>query len=225
MEKDRSQLQFLTPEEALAAISLDFDQYGHQPDQLAQIGRLLKIPVLNAGDTDAILARVFSELRNQQVSGTLWARVCNTVFQTAAHPQLDDGGHLSGIWIKHDMANFTCAQCGQCCMHLGYENECTLTDFERWQALGREDILAHVRIIRNMDASLDFCIWIEPGTDELLQVCPWLAPATAQTPARCLIQNVKPAICREYPYTRKHARMTGCRGYFDVARSLGLDSD
>jgi Fe-S-cluster containining protein len=29
---------------------------------------------------------------------------------------------------------------------------------------------------------------------------------------RCTIHDIRPTICRQYPGSRKHARMTGCRG-------------
>ncbi len=224
---------FLSSKEVISAIAADFDQYGPQPSvfkavipllaapgifwrQLPRPGLWTKddsgLPVLHTPLSDTGTYFI-SRLGEQPWPLDTLSLVCRMVFQVRSWPGKDADG-TSGVWIENDMAQFTCLQCGQCCRDMEYENDVTQADFDLWQALGRQDILDHVMVIPLMDGTAQYRIWVEPGTDRLLPSCPWLEKNRSSNRYDCLIQDIKPAICREYPYTRKHARKTGCPGHF-----------
>jgi Fe-S-cluster containining protein len=45
------------------------------------------------------------------------------------------------------------------------------------------------------------------------EVCPWLTKIPTQNRWECQIHGVRPAVCRQYPGSRKHAEITGCPGF------------
>ena len=120
------------------------------------------------------------------------------------------GGEL-GLWVETEMETFNCKQCGHCCMNLSgaYYNFVLDEDVDRWELEGRYDILKFV------DQS-SFCndIWINQETGEELGRCPWLKKLPDKKYI-CRIHHTKPAHCRNYPHSKRHALTTGCKG-FDV---------
>lgn len=52
-----------------------------------------------------------------------------------------------------------------------------------------------------------------PGKNQLADTCPFLKKIPAENRWVCKIHDIKPAICRRYPVSRKHAVMTGCPGF------------
>jgi Fe-S-cluster containining protein len=140
-------------------------------------------------------------------------RVCSLVF--GAHVKAGSGPgpeSLPGIWIDTGMAGFVCTQCGRCCWTLNYHDGCSVKDYKRWQDLGRTDILDWVGVVRQHGQITACRIWVVPGTNRLAARCPWLTPSPDPNRFVCTIHDVRPTICRQYPGSRKHARMTGCRG-------------
>ena len=120
------------------------------------------------------------------------------------------GGEL-GLWVETEMETFNCKQCGHCCMNLSdaYCNSVLDEDVDRWELEGRHDILKFV------DQS-SFCndIWINQETGEELGRCPWLKKLPDKKYI-CRIHHTKPAHCRNYPHSKRHALTTGCKG-FDI---------
>lgn len=141
------------------------------------------------------------------------AGICVHVFGTPAEAgTARNGTGPPGIWIETDMGGFACTRCGHCCRTLDYRDGCTLADYRRWQALGRRDILAWVGTVRR-DGKVVACrIWMEPGTNRYAETCPWLKAESGTRRTVCTIHDVRPMVCRHYPGSRKHARLTGCRG-------------
>ncbi|OQY08333.1 MAG: hypothetical protein B6I22_00910 [Desulfobacteraceae bacterium 4572_123] len=43
--------------------------------------------------------------------------------------------------------------------------------------------------------------------------CPFLKKIPSENRRLCAIHDIKPAICRQYPVSRKHALITGCPGF------------
>ena len=121
-------------------------------------------------------------------------------------------GAPDGIWITTDMADFVCTRCGHCCRHLDYCSGCTPDDYYRWLALGRDDILAWVGTVRRQGRVIACRIWMLPGTNRFAETCPWLDCSPQGGPTTCRIHDLRPMVCRHYPGSRKHARLTGCRG-------------
>jgi Fe-S-cluster containining protein len=109
---------------------------------------------------------------------------------------------------------FQCRQCGQCCIRLsGAFSACaTEADIERWEAAGREDILAWVDPIVLGDGRV-YDIWVNPDTGEDVSRCPWLRKVRGTERYRCRIHDLKPEHCRHYPRSRRHATETGCPGW------------
>jgi Fe-S-cluster containining protein len=109
---------------------------------------------------------------------------------------------------------FKCRQCGHCCINVsGAFSACaTDADMKRWEAAGRDDILAWVDPIAVGDERV-YDIWINPKTGEDVQRCPWLRKIRGTERYVCRIHDLKPDHCRKYPKSRRHADETGCPGY------------
>ena len=120
------------------------------------------------------------------------------------------GGEL-GLWVETEMERFNCKQCGHCCMNLSdaYCNFVLDEDVDRWELEGRYDILKFVD-----QGSFLNDIWIDQETGEELGRCPWLKRLPDKKYI-CRIHQTKPAHCRNYPHSKRHALTTGCKG-FDI---------
>ena len=158
-------------------------------------------------------SRVVDQLKRLPPDPEHLARICSQVFGVHAcagsGPEPDA---CPGIWIDTDMANFSCTQCGHCCRTLNYHDGCSVDDYQRWQDLGRSDILDWVGVVRQHGQVTACRIWLTPGTNDFAETCPWLTRSPDPNRYVCTIHDVRPTICRQYPGSRKHARMTGCRG-------------
>jgi len=110
--------------------------------------------------------------------------------------------------------DFKCKQCGNCCLNLGdaFQTCATDEDIQLWEEKGRDDILEWVSVIQLGDLSV-YDIWISPRTGDDVTRCPWLRKLPNKNKYICRIHDVKPAHCREYPKSRKHAEETGCKGF------------
>ena len=141
------------------------------------------------------------------------AHICSQVFGTpVVAGSTQTAKATAGIWIDTDMADFECIRCGHCCRSLNYHDRCSTNDYRRWQALGRDDILDWVGMVCKDGEVIAYRIWMEPGTNHYAETCPWLKQVDQSGRTQCIIHDVRPAVCRQYPGTRKHARMTGCLG-------------
>jgi len=81
----------------------------------------------------------------------------------------------------------------------------------RWEAAGREDIVAWVDPIAVGDECV-YDIWVNPKTGEDVRRCPWLRKVRGSDRYVCRIHDLKPEHCRKYPKSRRHAVETGCPG-------------
>ncbi|MCP4113897.1 MAG: hypothetical protein GY737_00555 [Desulfobacteraceae bacterium] len=226
---------FLTEQEAKAAVEIDFRQYGPQPRLYRELSPLIlggSAIVLDQGrhtgvwikqgrkntlqpiNAHALGDHLCQALQTRAYPLPVLAEICTLTFQVRACPGPDPGDTTRGIWIESDMDDFHCSQCGDCCRGLAYHNDCTEQDYRRWQRLGLTHILERVQVLGANGETKGYRIWVEPGSNRLSPVCPWLREPPGENRCTCLIQDVKPGICTQYPFTRKHAIMTGCRGKF-----------
>jgi len=225
---------FLLPEEVLEAIREDFVQYPPQRRLFLSLcapvlgagqvvddsgrrgawirvgsrGKMIRIGYRELGD------RIVQALEAAPPPASHLAGLCRMIFHTRATPGRRCG--VKGIWIETGMESFCCIRCGQCCKDVGYPKEASDADIARWKAAGREDILAWVGMKRCQGIRSAHRIWIEPGTTRPAEICPWLRRQPGTHRFECAIHDLKPDTCRLYPGSRKHAEMTGCRG-FDTA--------
>lgn len=111
-------------------------------------------------------------------------------------------------------ARFRCRQCGHCCLNLSdaIATCAAEADVRRWEAAGRDDILAWVDPIAVGNAHV-YDIWINPKTGEDVRRCPWLRKVRGADRYVCRIHELKPEHCRQYPKSRRHAVGTGCPGF------------
>ena len=120
-----------------------------------------------------------------------------------------------GIHVETEMEKFQCVQCGQCCLDL-LDAFCTSVDIEdirRWKREDRWDILEWVDIF-DFDGEEAFGdLWFSPNTGEEVNRCPWLRKLPLKDTYKCRIHETKPAHCRNYPKSKKHALTTGCKGF------------
>jgi Fe-S-cluster containining protein len=228
---------FLTMEQALEAVCLDFRQYEAQVLLFSEIlGLLSKTGIIAKRETgqNAIWIRTRGARKMRLYEGIdlidtmcdllhkskpdplLMSSICGRVFQTRAFPDEDPVSGLPGIRILTGMEGFACRQCGRCCRTLDYHNEITAGDVATWQRAGRHDILDWVGVFKNNDREDVYRIWIKPGTREFAGTCPFLEKVPHENRRVCRIHDVKPRICRQYPVSRKHALMTGCPGFMPV---------
>ncbi|MFO7753619.1 MAG: YkgJ family cysteine cluster protein [Desulfobacteraceae bacterium] len=237
---------FLTPHQAVEAISLDFARYGPQPelffkmvpivlpgrviildratgpDAWLRIGPKNRIRPVAPPDLGQLLLKSLKE--NPPALKDLLA-ICRLVFETSVTSDRDAATGCPLLRVESDMERFICARCGGCCRDLGFSDQCFETDVQRWRALGRDDIIARVGCSQGKDGAAKYRIWIDPESGTLSEICPWLSESEKGGQYYCRIQDIKPDICREYPFTRKHARMTGCNGSFQPDRSSGFPAD
>ena len=228
-EKDKI---FLTPQEVPAVVRADFSQYGPKKPLLLGL-----CPLILGSDTAVVkdprsegvwispTGRSrrfidFTELGDSLCSALekssdldLLADVCRRVFRTAVYPGKSKDGEREGLWLETGMEDFNCRQCGCCCQTLIFHTDCTVQDYEYWESIDRKDIMDRVSLVRKDGKIVSCQIWVEPGTRNYVQGCPWLRKIPDQNRYECGIHDVRPAICRQYPGTRKHAEMTGCIGF------------
>ena len=224
----------LTPEQTLDAICADFRQYDPQMLLFAEVTRLLEGEdgaLVRESGKEGAWVRVKSHRNRQWMQGrALIEHLCATlrahnpdprmlaaiaarVFQTRAclEEQPDIGEPC--IVIHTGMEAFSCRQCGQCCTVLDYRNEVTAADVARWREKDCGHILEWVGTTRRKDGSTTYQIWVDPATNRVAVPCPFLKKDAAANRKLCSIHDDKPDICRNYPVSRKHARMTGCPGF------------
>jgi Fe-S-cluster containining protein len=226
---------FLSAREAVEAVSIALCQYSFQFNLISAVwplafgrdayvmrdsnrrdywAKTAKHGKLLAAGEDDLKQLVANQLKQSWPPLDTLALICRQVFGTPTHAVLQSstGEGTGGIWIKIDMTDFQCIQCGHCCRTLNYRDGCSLDDYRRWQKLGRDDILDWVGTVQK-DGDIIACrIWMEPGTNQYAEICPWLQQVDRSGRSLCTIYDVRPTVCRQYPGTRKHARLTGCRG-------------
>jgi Fe-S-cluster containining protein len=218
MRMDGVEHVFLTPEEAVEAVRMDADLYGPQDDLWAGLLRLL------AGRSRAgpqgegvrgggwlpppgkLADAACSRLTSCAADLVTLAAALALVFETSAAPGTGPDGE-PGIYVATGMDRFSCQRCGHCCRTLSFHAECDLEDIERWRQAGRDDVLAWV----GGGGDGPGMLWVRPGTGLLTEECPWLV-ADPDGRYTCTIHGLKPNLCREFPGSSKHARLTGCPG-------------
>ncbi|BBO66703.1 hypothetical protein DSCA_06330 [Desulfosarcina alkanivorans] len=162
---------------------------------------------------DEMTQRIVGRLKRLPPEPERLARLCALVFGARVCADVGtDPDRPPGLRVVTDMAGFVCLQCGHCCRTLSFHDGCTRSDYYRWLELGRTDILDWVGTVRRHGHVAACRIWIVPGTNRYARKCPWLKKLPVRDQYACTIHEVRPAICRQYPGSRKHARMTGCRG-------------
>jgi Fe-S-cluster containining protein len=231
---------FLTLEQAVAAVCLDFRQYEPQVLLFSEI-----ISVLSKGDIIAkrevgkngiwismtgqqkmcwlegseLIDSMCEIISNSKPDPMILAAVCSRVFQTRAFPEKDSTSGETGLRILTGMEGFSCRQCGKCCQILDYHNEVTAEDMARWKQADRTDIMDWVGIFQKDSQKATYRIWMKPGTREYAKTCPFLQKEPHKNQWSCRIHDVKPRICRQYPVSKKHALMTGCPGFLPKIKS------
>jgi Fe-S-cluster containining protein len=232
---------YLSVGEALKAVCIDFRRYEPQILLLCQIIRLVSggdVAVKREGGKSGAWISIqgrsnmrwmpgpeLVEYACRAVEGVdrdprLVASICARVFHTRAWEERDPETGQMEVRIETGMEDFSCKQCGQCCTSLDYHHELTEEDIVYWERLGRTDILKWVRRLEGRGGRPAYRIWTVPGTTRLAEVCPFLKKIPSENRCECLIHDVKPAICRQYPLSKKHGIMTGCPG-FDVEKAQG----
>ncbi len=234
-EKERI---FLTREEALSAILTDLRQYrpqkglfmnlcadvfgrdtlvvdDHRREGLWMSSSRSRSRSMRYVSILDLRERLCREIEHARPSSESLANLCGRVFDTAAFSggKNGNGARKTGVWLETGMETFACRQCGRCCRKLDYRRELSFEDYEVWKRLGRTDILERVKVYRRNGSITAFGIWSEPGTDRFSDLCPWLRELPKKERWICGIHEVKPEICRQYPGSRKHGKMTGCPGF------------
>ncbi len=227
---------FLTCREAIDSVLNDFRRYDPQIMLFCEVIRLVsggKIITKRDGRQGCVwvglpgkrnmrrfngpemLEYVCRVVSDAEPDGEILAALCTMVFHTRAYTEVDPEDGRKGISVETGMEDFSCRQCGECCRSLDYHKDITREDISYWKSLGREDILKWVGAFEMDNGEKVYSIWTVPGTMKFAEVCPFLKEVSSENRSVCLIHDVKPAICRQYPLSKKHAVMTGCRGFED----------
>ena len=225
---------FLTLQQAVEAVCLDFRRYEPQIMLFSEILRVvsdgnavIKQDAEKEGrwvaaepgskmvwlDGRALGEYVCRALHEKDLHPDVIVSICARVFQTRVFPGTDPANGRKGIHIETGMEGFSCRQCGDCCKFLDYHDALTTADVKKWQRMGRQDILNRVGFSQKADGTPTYRIWVEPGSTKRDEQCPFLKHLPAENRWICRIHDVKPRICREYPVSRKHGIMTGCPGF------------
>ena len=234
---------FLTAQEAIEAILIDFRQYDPQTLMFSEVIRLLsdhRMHIKRESGKDgawinrsgkaamewlegrALVDYMCSAVENASWNLDLLSEVSSRVFQTRVAPACHRFTRQEGVCIETNMEAYQCRQCGRCCQVLDYHNEVTEEDVVRWKATDRQDILKWVQPRQFDGEDHGYRIWVVPGSHKLAETCPFLSHDPATNRWKCKIHDVKPAICRQYPVSRKHAALTGCRGFEPVQKESDL---
>ena len=220
----------LTHSQAMDLVAMDFEQYGPQPELLRKLapqilGNKVRVPppdypleIRHSNDVpflpipeDQLIFFLLHTLETHPPAPDHLARVLELILETRV--DVLEGGFR----IRNQMAEFSCILCGQCCKNLCYETQCTQEDYEKWKSRDRNDIMEWVGVEQRRGKPPQYRIWMDPMTQKICDPCPWLKQ-TSSTTYQCRIQGDKPMICRQYPFTKKHARMTGCPGRFSLGK-------
>lgn len=224
----------LSPQEAIEAICFDLQRYGPQTMLCVELlraiydgnsvvkrdpgrnGLWIRCPhqlEMQYLDGAGLIDHICRALHNSLLSPKQIAGLCRRVFQTSVQVESVDGSGIEQIRIATGMEKFRCRLCGGCCRDLDYHKEVTPPDVQRWEAQARDDILKWVGATKGNDQEPIYQIWVIPGTNRFAEVCPFLKRGPTNQQWICAIQETKPEICRQYPFSRKHAIMTGCMGF------------
>lgn len=222
----------LTPDEALRAISFDLHSYGPQEElfcslfvALGEAGARLGAQGGSTGvligssvheerfiPMAAVPERLCALLLESEPTASRLAQICSMVFETPARSLYSPEGPGETIELDTGMEFFACTRCGHCCLRLEVHDDCSELDVERWRVQGREDILRYVAV-EEAPEGRRYRIWKRPGTPFFMESCPFLRRVPGDRAFYCAINDVKPDVCRAYPGLRKHAMMTGCKGF------------
>ena len=105
---------------------------------------------------------------------------------------------------------FKCLRCGRCCLRVSLAVTVPLSDIEKWEDAGRDDIVEWSNVL-----PLGFAdIWLNKysGDDDIPINCPWLRKDENNN-LSCSIQELKPTCCSEYGHKKEHALQTKCSFY------------
>lgn len=228
---------YLTRQEALEAIHIDFQQYDPQLGMFAKLypryvgGSARKTEkdgvagLLVAAaqgrrfiPEDALGECIFRAVEAAELSLVELAELCETVFwgHAAVGPSPDDAAE-QGIWLETGIERFSCHECGLCCYTLDHRCSCTEDDRRRWKEAGREDILEWVGDVLEDGEWLHDRLWVHPGTNLPVEHCPWMEKR-ADGGFSCGIHDIKPDVCFDYPGSVKHGALTGCYCFAEERR-------
>jgi Fe-S-cluster containining protein len=116
--------------------------------------------------------------------------------------------------------SFTCQRCGRCCKEEWWlwEGAASIQDIAQWIATRRYDILDWVDpVVDPCTHEIVFDIWISRKTHDDVNRCPWLRKKRGADLYGCLIHDVKPIACREWPSTIADAQKVGCPACPDIS--------
>ncbi|MBL6992598.1 hypothetical protein [Desulfobacula sp.] len=157
---------FLTRQEVLDAIAIDFQQYGPQPLIFREIAPLIlksRYRIIQQGKDTSIWIQPGRDYPLQKIDDKDLGFYFSHILETTKYP------------LK---------------------------------------ILARIKIVHKSGKDIQYRIWQDHDTGVIARICPWLMSKPQEQGFTCLIQDIKPEVCQQYPFTRKHAVMTGCKGEF-----------
>ena len=108
-----------------------------------------------------------------------------------------------------------CLNCGNCCVKSTNQlGGASVGDIAIWITNKRFDILEWVDpVMLSPTEVARFDIWIDPETQDEARMCPWLQKNRGKKTYECIIHDVKPQVCKDFPASKSHAARYGCPVY------------
>ena len=117
----------------------------------------------------------------------------------------------------------SCQRCGRCCKADGnlWEGGASIKDIAKWIETRRYDILDWVDpVVDAFTHEIVFDIWINPRTHEYVNRCPWLQREKGSDLYDCMIYDVRPAACREWPSNVTDVQKIACPACRETVRVI-----
>jgi len=109
--------------------------------------------------------------------------------------------------------SIVCRRCGRCCRGATQlvHGDATIQDVACWIGEERYDILQWVgpMIVPDSEDAM-FDVWVNPKTHDFVKRCPWLRRQGGSNLHECMIYDVRPAACREWPRDLAEGQKLGC---------------
>ncbi len=109
-----------------------------------------------------------------------------------------------------DIAGFKCTSCGKCCLEGASQLQANEADIALWQEHAPH-LLEFVTIHGDAGRRTGD-LWIGARSKKPSTRCRWIKKYPRRNEYYCRIYDWRPTVCRRYPTSIDHARLTDCPG-------------
>lgn len=109
-----------------------------------------------------------------------------------------------------DIPGFKCTDCGKCCLEGAGQLQATQADIALWETEAPH--LFDFVNVHGEPGNRTGDLWSAPGEKRNTTRCKWIRKYPGRDQYYCRIYEWRPEVCRKYPISRQHARLTECPG-------------